>query len=31
VHYAPTVLIDQNDPATFKDGDQVTLMNWDNA
>jgi glutamyl-tRNA synthetase len=31
VHYAHTVLIDQDDAVTFKDGDQITLMNWGNA
>jgi glutamyl-tRNA synthetase len=31
VHYAHTIRTDQDDVATFKDGEQITLMNWGNA
>lgn len=31
VYYGPQVLLDQADAASFKDGEEITLMSWGNA
>ncbi|RPB20071.1 glutamyl-tRNA synthetase [Terfezia boudieri ATCC MYA-4762] len=31
VYFGPTILLDQADAASFKDGEEITLMSWGNA